>query len=131
MFVVNTTSATVSGASETRVPRKRVPSSRRRNPGRRSGCSLTGALLLLGAGWWRALFIGGLDRNGGFRRRIHGRGRRARRETLVENRRRRAAARGHQLQRERESEEEASSPPRNLRQDVACLTCADERVRGC
>src|ERR1043166_6057221 len=33
MFVVNTTSATVVDAADTRLPRNRVPSSRRRNPG--------------------------------------------------------------------------------------------------
>jgi hypothetical protein len=37
MLVVKTTSATVGGVSALSEPRKRVPSSRRRNPGERLG----------------------------------------------------------------------------------------------
>src|SRR5687768_16460597 len=49
MFVVNTTSATAGGTGESRRPRKRVPSSRRRNPGTERGL-LTGRRYCFGCG---------------------------------------------------------------------------------
>src|SRR5687768_8938778 len=113
MFVVNTTSATVGGASVTSEPRKRVPSSRRRNPGRRTGISLTRSLLLLATGGWRRALVrrsdwhDGLGRRSGWRRDR----RRTPGESLVENRRGRATARGHQLEDKREAEKQAARPP--------------------
>src|SRR5687767_2325225 len=121
MFVVNTTSATVWGASETSEPRKRVPSSRRRHPGRRSVISLT-ALLLLASGWWRILRRRSCDR-----RRSRNRRWRAT-KSLIENGRRGTTARGHQLQDKGDAEEQAAGPPRDLGQYVAGLTSTDEGI---
>src|SRR5687768_10015978 len=129
MFVVNTTSATVGGASVTSEPRKRVPSSRRRNPGRRTGISFTRSLLLLASSGWRRALVRWSDWHHGLRRRSGDRRRsscRATRQSLIKDRRRRATTSRHQLEHEGDTEEETAGPPRDLRKDVSGLTCSDK-----
>src|SRR5512140_392045 len=139
MFVVNTTSATRSRSRSRRSPRKRVPSSRRRNP----------ALVLAGItalfrrslrrwcrGWCGGRRLGRRRerRQRHRRRRVGGRrrGRRSRALTRerIEHGRWRGRPRSHDLQNERECEEDAGTPPRRAREQIRSLPCADERIRG-
>src|SRR5690349_10696652 len=140
MLVVNTTSATVMSAVPWTTPRKRVPSSRRRNPGT-STRSVT--MLWLGRGRRRGggrvaagrsvarRRGGGGERNGAVRvrRRRRRRGDGGRRECLVEHRRRRALLGGHQRQHVREEEKDPAAPPARLGEQVARLPRAEERIR--
>src|SRR6185503_3468232 len=137
MLVVKTTSATVNGASASRIcPRKRVPSSRRRNPGVNLG-SVTARLWRFGIRRGRlgisARCRRGLDREDvrvGLRRHGRGRGLRWRRECLVENRSRRGASCRREREQEGDTEEKSSAPPADLREEIACLAGAEDRVRG-
>src|SRR6476646_220237 len=155
MLVVKTTSATVGLVVDVASsPRKRVPSSRRRNPGRTSS-RVTIRLWLfrrrrrrcrafLGPGGRRlARRLGrrrrrvrvGLrqSRNRGIRSASRWRGsggaRRWRREGLIEYRLWRTATRRGERKKERQAEEQSSAPPARLRQKIARLTGAEERAR--
>src|SRR6478736_5425208 len=146
MFVVKTTSATVVVRLARSAPRNRVPSSRRRNPGTTSRSATLG---LLGGGCRRRrlsrLAGAGNGRCGSGRRRrqrnagcsagrrVAGRGsggRSRRCEGLVEHRLRRATLRRSNRQDQREEEEESSPPPARLRQQIARLPRAEERIGG-
>src|SRR4051812_38586697 len=128
MFVVNTTSATAVRSAPRRRPEKRVPSSRRRNPGENNSAVTSGRGS--GAVWRggrRALRRGCQReyRRAGDRCRSGGRARR-----LVEDRLRRVAARRRQLEHERKPEEYSTAPPACLGEEAASLAHADERVGG-
>src|SRR3990172_3759332 len=126
MLVVNTTSATLgAGSAAWRWPRKRVPSSRRRNPGReRSIVTIARyGLFASAAGGFFASGDGG-GRGGGRGRAL------GRRERTVEHRGRRATAAREDLEHEREADEDASAPPARLREQVPGLQRAEERIRG-
>src|SRR5688572_12483158 len=133
MLVVNTTSATVGGGEVLNCPRKRVPSSRRRNPGVELGSATLRSL-----GRWcrsRCLRVAarsyGLDgKNIGARLCRCWRDRsRGRREGLVQNRTRRRTLRRGQRQEERQSQEDCAAPPAGLREQVPCLPRAEDCVR--
>src|SRR5689334_8457968 len=146
MFVVNTTSATVVVWLARRAPRNRVPSSRRRNPGTTSRSATLG---LLGSGCRRGrrsrLARAG-NGGGGGRRRLGkwdvgwfaGRRRAGRRsgwggglgEGLVEHRLRRATLRRRDREDQREEQEDPRPPPARLRQQIARLPRAEERIGG-
>ncbi len=135
MFVVNTTSATVgSEALANSCPRKRVPSSRRRNPGDNSGGPLG-----VRASWSAELDVVATSRRRRGLNRQHVRVRLCRSRappgpaasvkvwSRIDGG---AAARDdEQRQQEREPEEEPTAPPADLRQQVAGLTCAEDGVR--
>src|ERR1041385_3151383 len=145
MFVVNTISATVGAALDVASsPEKRVPSSRRRNPGVLLEALLTTWLWFLGRGFRsgrrrgrrariRRRRLGGLRvgrrrvRRSGIGRRqardcrvrptgcVRGRGGYGRGlERLIEDRFRRAAARRRDRQQERQPEEQPTTPPARL-----------------
>src|SRR3954469_25247907 len=111
MLVVNTTSATAGRKAESEAPenrpRKRVPSSRRRNPG--SVTRDAANLLLRGRSWRfrRRRTSGGRGRGNRLQRNSGGRRWRWRRvllrtEALLEHRARYSRVRRHQLQDEAE-----------------------------
>src|SRR5437764_2427711 len=146
MFVVNTTSATVVVRLARSAPRNRVPSSRRRNPGTAVRSATLG---LLGRGCRRGRRSGlararnggrsggrrGRQRNSGgaTRGRRTGRGSsgcRGLREGLIEHRLRRATLRRRHREDQRQEQEQRSPPPARLRQEVARLTGAEERIGG-
>src|SRR5450759_32446 len=131
MLVVKTTSVTAgSGAAlETAVrPRKRVPSSRRRNPG--SVIRVLAANLPLRSGSWRFRRL--RSRRSGGRRRWLERNRwsRCRRrrhvlglgpQALIEDGPRRRRVRRHDLQNKAETEENAAAPPATPSENVTGL----------
>src|SRR6266566_571124 len=138
MLVVKTTSATAgSGAASTPPtirPRKRVPSSRRRNPG--SAKRVSAANLFLGSGSWRFRLRScrrcrsgcGLERNcwSGCRRRRNILGLRS--ETLLQHGARSRGVGRHQLKNETETEEDAATPPADFGKEISGLTDADKCV---
>src|SRR5688500_2923411 len=132
MFVVNTTSATVGGTSERSWPRKRVPSSRRRNPGVKLGRDTRLWRLRRSRSLRVTAARSGRDgqhvrirlcRRGRWRRGL-------RREGLVQNRPRRGAARTGERQHEGDRQKNSTAPPADLRQEVSCLTSAEDGVSG-
>src|SRR5688572_14393985 len=112
MFVVKTTSATVGAvAASLNCPRKRVPSSRRRNPGEKLGSATDLRRLRR---WRGSLRV----RSGGYRKhvwsRLRRRGsgrRRRRREGLIQNRARRGTPGGRHRENEGQPEKNPSTPP--------------------
>lgn len=143
MLVVKTTSAAEGSPAVQMRPRKRVPSSSRRNPLSPSRGSTGNALRLRRrrlrccsrrgsrrGSRWSVRLRGGRQRDrGGWargRRLRCGRGGRRR----IEDRSWHARARGHQLQHECEEDEDSAAPPGNSRQEIACLAHSDERLGG-
>src|SRR5919204_5466848 len=142
MFVVKTTSATVVGAASRKAPRKRVPSSSRRNPGvklrsvtrlwrfrLRRRRRLRAAGLCCAACASCGLRLNGQDvcvrpcRSGSCWRRW-------RAEGLIENRTRCGAPRGRQRQKKREAEKNSAAPPARFCQEITRLTRPEDRIGG-
>src|SRR6185436_9846728 len=139
MLVVKTTSATAGSVAASAPPairpRKRVPSSRRRNPGSVTRVSAANLFLRCGRrrvgvrSCRRRRGRSGLERNGGRgSRRRRSRGRRT--KPLFQNR---AGSRGvgrHYLQDEAQTEEDPARPPGGLGKKISRLANSDECVRG-
>src|SRR5690349_11328069 len=142
MFVVNTTSATAGTIGESSRPRKRVPSSRRRNPGTERWSVNVARLWLLwlrrlwswrrgsGSGGWRGRARLGcrLERYRRvclLRHRWRSRGCRGR-QRLVEDGGRDASASGRNLKHEREEQEHSAARPAGAGEEVSRLPGADQ-----
>jgi len=140
MLVVKTSSATAGsiaplGDGPANRPRKRDPSSRRRNPGSVIRVSAVN-LPLRSRSWrflrwragWRGCRRGRLQRDGwrGSRRRRDVRGLRT--QTLFKHRLRRPRMGRHYLKYERQAEEDSAAPPANGGKEVSCLPNSDQRV---
>ena len=136
MFVVNTTSATAGSTAPlcaaTR-PRKRVPSSRRRNPGSATRVSANLALRC----WCWSFGAGCCRRSVRARRRLQRNSGRRRRwwccllwrcQALLQYRARRRRVCRHQLQHEAEEEEDSAAPPARSSEKVSCLTNSNKSI---
>src|SRR6266550_5548419 len=139
ILVVKTTSATAgSGAASGPPairPRKRVPSSRRRNPG--SAKRVSAANLILRGGSWRfgirrcgrSRRRRWLEWNRGSRRRCRRNVLRLRSKSLLQNRAWCRRMGRHQLENEGETEEDSAPPPADLGEKISSLTNPDQSVR--
>src|SRR4051812_20622554 len=138
MLVVKTTSATAGRSAAPRPPairpRKRVPSSRRRNPG--SVTRDVANLLLRGRSWRvrRRRSTRRCGRRGGLQRYGRSRSRRRRRilllrsQALLEHRARNCGVARHQLKDEAESEKDAAAPPADSGEEISSLANTDQRI---